>query len=108
MNHDARGVPVTGADAFALERYEKALREFQTYVGDPIATIDDALQAAPAFIAGHLLKGFAFYTLAERKFVPMAREALEAARSHAASANDRERGLIAAAELLVNGQWHDA
>ena len=46
----------------------------------PIATIDEALQAAPAFIAGHLLKALVLYTLAERKFVPMASEALDAAR----------------------------
>ena len=108
MKTDSRGVPVTGADAFALARYETAVEQFQTYVGDPIGTIDEALQAAPAFIAGHLLKALVLYTLAERKFVPMAAEALAAARPHAASANDRERGLIRAAELLVQGQWHTA
>ena len=108
MKHDARGVPVSGADTFALARYESALLQFQSYVGDPIATIDEALQAAPGFIAGHLLKALALYTLAERKFVPMATEALDATRRHAARANDRERGLIAATELLVDGRWHDA
>ncbi len=108
MKTDSRGVPVTGADAFALARYETAVEQFQTYVGDPIATIDEALQAAPAFVAGHLLKALVLYTLAERKFVPMAEEALAAARQHAASANDREHGLTHAAELLVRGQWHTA
>jgi hypothetical protein len=82
MNKDLRGVSVTGADAFALRRYETALEQFQTYVGDPVATIDEALQAAPAFIAGHMLKALALYTLAERKFVPMVIEALDAARQH--------------------------
>src|SRR5262245_23754201 len=108
MKTDLRGVAVTGADTFALGRYETALEQFQTYVGDPIATIDEALQAAPAFIAGHVLKALALYTLAERKFVPMVKEALDGARRHAAGANDRERGLIFAGDLLVEGHWHGA
>ena len=106
MSKDSRGMPVTGADAFALARYEVALEQFQGYVGDPLATIDEALQSSPSFIAGHLLKALVLYTLAERKFVPLANEALEAARLHDSRANDRERGLIAATGLLVNGEWH--
>ena len=108
MAIDSRGVPLTGADAFALARYETALEQFQSYVGDPILTIDEALQAAPSFIAGHLLKALALYTLAERKFVPTARQALAAARQHDEHANDRERGLIRAGELLVEGSWDEA
>jgi tetratricopeptide (TPR) repeat protein len=108
MKNDLRGVPVTGADTFALRRYETALEQFQTYVGDPIATIDEALRAAPAFIGGHVLKALALYTLTERRFVPMVTQALEAARQHAARANDRELGLISATELLVAGRWDSA
>ena len=74
---------MTGADAFALTRYETALQQFQSYVGDPVATIDEALQATPSFISGHLLKALVLYTLAERKFAQMAGEALAAAKSHA-------------------------
>ena len=108
MKNDLRGIPVTGADTFALRRYETALEQFQTYVGDPIATIDEALQAAPAFIAGHMLKALALYTLTERKFVPMVTQALDAARQHAGGANDRELGLISASEFLVAGRWDSA
>ena len=108
MKDDLRGIPVTGADSFALARYETALEQFQSYVGDPIATIDEALQAAPAFITGHMLKAMVLYTLAERKFVPMVTQALDAARRNAARANDRELGLIAAGELLVEGRWDTA
>ena len=108
MKKDLRGISLTGADTFALERYESALEQFQSYVGDPIATIDEALQASPGFIAGHLLKSLVLYTLAECKFVPLAAQALLAARAHAAQANDRERGLIAAAGSLIEGRWHAA
>jgi hypothetical protein len=61
MKNDLRGVHVTGANTFALQHYETALEQFQTYVGDPIATIDEALKTAPAFIAGHMLKALVLY-----------------------------------------------
>ena len=48
MSRDSRGVSMTDADAFALARYDTALQQFQSYVGDPVATIDEALQASPA------------------------------------------------------------
>jgi tetratricopeptide (TPR) repeat protein len=108
MNTDLRGIPITGGDAFARARYETALAQFQSYVGDPVGTIDEALAATPDFVAGHLLKAFVLYTLVERQFVPMAAEALANAKTHAAHANDRERGLIAAGERLVAGDWHRA
>ena len=108
MSKDSRGIGMTGTDPFALARYEKAIEQFQSYVGDPIATIDEAVQSAPSFIAGYLLKALALYTLAERKFVPAVREALAAARRYESRANDRERGLMAVTGLLVDGQWHAA
>ena len=108
MKTDARGVPMTGADAFAIARYETALQRFHSYVGDPIAAIDEATNAAPAFVAGHLFKAMALYTMAERQFVPVARASLDAAKKHVAGANDRERMMIAAAERLVAGDWHRA
>jgi tetratricopeptide (TPR) repeat protein len=108
MKNDLRGVAVTGADAFAIERYEAALGQFQSYVGDPVATIDEALQSSPAFIAGHMLKALILYTMSEHKFVPAVTEALDAARRHAGNANMRELGLIAATEQLLEGRWHRA
>jgi tetratricopeptide (TPR) repeat protein len=108
MKTDSRGIALTGADDRALARYETAIEQFQTYVGDPIATIDEALAQAPAFVAGHLLKALVVYTLAERRFAKMAKEALDAARALSASANDRERGLLAAGDALVQGRWDDA
>ena len=50
---------MTVADALALTRYETALQRFQAYMGDPVATIDEASQAAPSFISGHLFKALA-------------------------------------------------
>lgn len=108
MKTDMRGVPVTGADSLSLLRYETALNQFHSYVGDPVATIDEAITAAPAFIAAHLFKSLVLYTLSERKFVPMAAASLQDAKRHATRANVRERGLIAATDKLIDGDWHGA
>jgi tetratricopeptide (TPR) repeat protein len=108
MKTDSRGMPMTGADAFALARYETALGQFQSYTGDAIATIDEALAASPAFVAGHLFKANVLYTMGERQFVPLAAESLGQAKTHAGRANDRERMMIAATWKLVEGDWHRA
>ena len=55
MKKDSRGMALTGADERALARYETAIEQFQTYVGDPVATIYQALAESPSFVAGHLL-----------------------------------------------------
>jgi len=108
MKTDIRGVPVTGADSLSLLRYETALTQFHGYVGDPIATIDEAIAASPGFIAAHLFKSLVLFTTSERKFLPLAVASLEDAKRHASRANLRERGLIAATEQLVTGDWHRA
>src|SRR5262249_36012282 len=55
----------------------------------------------------HLLKALVLYTLAERRFVPVVGEALDAARKHVDGAHERERELFRATELLHQGRWHD-
>jgi tetratricopeptide (TPR) repeat protein len=108
MKTDSRGLALSGADDFAVARYDAAIGHFQSYVGDPIGVIDEALTTSPAFVAGHLLKANVLYTLAERQFVPMAAAALDAAKAHARTANDRERLMIDATGKLVAGDWHRA
>src|SRR4029453_4538276 len=108
MKNDSRGIALTGANDRALPRYAPAVEQFQAYVGDPIATIDEALGEAPSFVAAHLFKAIVFCTLAERRYTAMARESLGDVRAHMPSANERERGLMAAAEALVDGRWDDA
>src|SRR4029450_9366851 len=53
-------------------------------------------------------KAIVLCTLAERRFTARARESLDAARAHMTTANERERGLMAAVEALVDGRWDDA
>jgi tetratricopeptide (TPR) repeat protein len=105
MNRDARDVPVSSASREALAGYEKALAQFQSYVGDPIATLDATLAEAPDFVPGHLFKALALFTTSEKQFVPAAEASLAEATQHLGRANERERALMAATRRLLDGDW---
>jgi hypothetical protein len=108
MSLDPRGVPVSCGNRRALDLYEAALTRYQTYVGDPIATIDEALAEAPDFVLGHLFRGTVLMTFTEQRYAMQARESVETAGRLAARAGDRERGLATAARRLVDGDWDGA
>jgi tetratricopeptide (TPR) repeat protein len=105
---DARGVPVSCSDGRALDLYERALVQYQSYVGDAIATIDEALAHAPDFALGHVFRATVLMTLAERRFVEDARTSVAAAEAIASQATPREQGLITAARHLADGDWDGA
>ena len=48
------------------------------------------------------------YTLTEKKYVPDAAAALDAARAHAAIMTPREQQLLAAGDQLLRYEWDDA
>ncbi len=108
MKKDLRGVPLSTRNDEAIAHFETALKQLQTYVGDPLATLDAALEADPDFMLAHVFKVLAMATVAEQRFVPDMRAALERAQSLASHANARERGLLTAAQRFVHGQWRDA
>ncbi len=105
MQRDIRDVPVSSSSPEALSGYETALVQFQTYVGDPFATLDATLAEAPDFVMGHLFKALALYTTSEKQFVPAAEAALAEAVSRVERANARERGLMAATRRFLDGDW---
>lgn len=105
---DARGEPVSCSDQRALELFEKALVQYQSYVGDPIATIEDALTCDQDFVMGHVFRATVLTTLTERRFTEMARVSVATAESLASVANDRERALTKAARHLVDNEWDAA
>lgn len=101
MTTDIRNTPVSHATPEALEAFEKALLEFQTYSGDPIATLDAALEHEPDFVLGHLAKAGLLMTTTESRFASAAMEALVEAEKRIGRANDREKALAAATRSLV-------
>jgi len=106
MLRDARDNTVTNATPAALEAYERALRAFQTYRGDPLAPLDEAIALAPGFAGAHAAKALLMATVFERRFMHAASAALEAGRDAFAYATPREQGLVAAARQLIAGDWH--
>jgi tetratricopeptide (TPR) repeat protein len=102
---DLRGIPVSSRNARSLERFEQALREFQSYFGDPVATLDAALAEDPDFVSGHLLRATVLGLSTERRFLPAMRESVEAAEARSAIANDRERALTRAVREWLDGDW---
>lgn len=105
---DARGVPVSCGDRRALELYERALQQYQSYVGDPVATIDEALRHTPDFVLGHAFRATVLMTFTERRLAEQARVSVTSAEALLPRANARERGLVAAARRLVDGEWDAA
>jgi len=108
MQLDPRGVPVTVGRAESLGHYETALRQFQSYVGDAVATLDTAIGEDPEFVSGHLMKALVLLTLGERKFLPDVETALAAAVARSRSANPRDRALMLVARELADGDWDSA
>ena len=108
MEQDLRGLPVSSGSVRALEQYELALRQFQSYVGDPVATIDAALAEAPDFVAGHLLRALVLMTLTEKAVVADIEASLGQALRYHERANDRERGLMRAVRGFLDGDWDAA
>ena len=102
---DKRDVPVSTTNQAALDKFEAALAELQTYRGDPVATIDEALATDPDFVLGHCFKAQLFLLATERKLVPTIAESVAAAEALADRANDRERGHVAAARAWLDGNF---
>jgi tetratricopeptide (TPR) repeat protein len=105
---DARGVPLTAAGASTVDLFEVALLQYQTYVGDVVATLDEALARDPEFVLGHVMRATVLATLTERRFAEQARVNVASAEALLGQANERERGLVDAARHLVDGKWDAA
>ncbi len=100
---DDRGCPVSCEDREVLALYEHALRQQLTFVGRPVETIEAALALRPDFALGHAFRAGVLMTWSERRFAELARQSVVAAEL--LGKNDRERGLVTAARLLVEGEW---
>lgn len=103
---DSVGHTVSGCNAPALDLLEQALHAFRCFAGNPLASADAALAAAPELVMGHVLRAWLHLLATEASAVPIAREALEAAR---ALPHDAREGMhLRAIEALCNGRWHEA
>jgi hypothetical protein len=104
MLKDCRDHALTGATDKSLPHYETAVREFNLFINDPVASVDKAIAESPDFVMAHALRAWLHLLGTEPAGIPVARAALEAARKHPATA--QEQGHLAAIDHLINGRWH--
>lgn len=105
---DLRDCPVSTTSPQALDLFESALWRMLSFFGDPVADLDAAIAADPAWSLAYTMQAGFILTLTEPALVPKARDALEAARPHLGHATQREQTHFAAAELALAGRWRDA
>jgi tetratricopeptide (TPR) repeat protein len=103
---DTAGYQLTGATDEGLAHFETALHQFRCYVGDPVASVDAALSAAPQMVMVHVLKGYLHLLGTEPAALPVSRACYKAAAGLAAT--ERERGHLEAVRLLAEGRWRAA
>jgi tetratricopeptide (TPR) repeat protein len=103
---DSAGHPMTGATADALAHFETATHQFRCFIGDPVASVDAALAAAPQMVMAHVLKAYLHLFGTEPLALPVARACHAAAADLAAT--ERERGHVEAVGLLTEGRWRAA
>lgn len=105
---DRAGAPLSTSHADARDAFDRAVELFHGYYGDPVAVIDEALQAQPDFLMGYALKAGLLLTATDRRLHPLIGETLAAADRHANAAGERERGHLAAAQAWLAGDWQRA
>ena len=103
MNSDRQGNRVSGATPDAVALFDQALSEFNVYRGDPVATVDRALGAAPGFVMGHILKAHLLAMATEPQATVQAIQIAAGARS--LQMDDRERSHLIVLDELLRGNW---
>jgi hypothetical protein len=106
VTKDSAGYSVSGANPDSLAAYEKAAREMRCLIGDPVGSIQAALETSPAMPMAHALNAWLHLLGTEPGGLPVARASLRAAK--AVWADDRERGHLRAIQLLTDGRWREA
>jgi hypothetical protein len=103
---DFSGYEITGANAAALTLLEKAFHELRCYIGDPVATVERTLEAAPECVMAHVLLAYLHLLGTEPAAMPVAREAHR--NGTALFATDREKRHLHAIGEVIKGRWRSA
>jgi hypothetical protein len=103
---DSSSYETSGASAASLTLLEQAFHELRCYIGDPVATVNRALELTPELVMGHVLKAYLHLLGTEPTALPVAREAHRAGT--ALPATRRERCHLQAIGELLEGRWRSA
>ncbi|RJG43927.1 tetratricopeptide repeat protein [Mesorhizobium sp. DCY119] len=106
QERDTLGLTLSGADHESLKHYQRALHELQCFVGDPVGSVNAAIEIDPGFVMAHVLKGYLYGLSTEREAMAVACKCHEAASQ--LGATGREQAHVTSLGHLANGRWHDA
>lgn len=105
---DFRGLSVSTSNRNALAKYDHALMQYHGFAGNPVGTVNDALELDPEFILAHCFRAVVYLLAMERKLERKAARNVAAAEALATRANDRERRHIAAVRAWLDGYFERA
>ena len=105
---DARGNPSACSSRTALAAAEQALWRMMSFYDTPLADLDAAIEADPAWALPHVMKAGFLLGLTEASMLREADAHLAQARSLIGLASARERAHFEAVQLLREGRWHKA
>ena len=108
MHTDSRGVSVSTQHRSSIDAYDRAIELMHEYAGNPIAILDEALARDPSFVLGHAAKAAFIAGAGDKLYEPELRASVEAAEQLLSTANERERGLVAAARAWLDGDLERA
>ncbi len=105
---DQRGNPISYGSQDAIDRLDRAFELLHAYQADPLAEVDAVIADHPDFALAHAFRAGALATATDRVFEAELRRSVEGGERLASTANDRERGYIAAARSWLDGDWERA
>jgi tetratricopeptide (TPR) repeat protein len=87
----------------AAESFDSAVRSLNLYCGDPLASLEEAIEDSPAFAQARLLKAFILALATEPAATTQAAQIAMAVR--AMQLDEREQSQLTILEQMVAGNW---
>ena len=106
MITDRQGEALNGANQQAADLFDQAVDAFNLYRGDPVALIDQAIDAAPDCPMARIFKAHVFALATEPEASREARALVQTLKRLTLA--DRESSHVAALEHVLAGNWTQA
>jgi hypothetical protein len=110
MLNDCRGIATHTENRVALDHFDRAVASFLMHRRDTADHLAAALARDPGLVVAHGLSGFSYLLLGRSELTPIARYALETARTALAArgGTTREQALIAALAHWCEGEMEQS
>ena len=104
MQHDLHGMELSTDSVAAARAFDHAVAGYVGYRADAGQRLAPLLDADPEFALAHCLKGYLTMLSYKQANVPLATDALHAARRWAGTATAREQAHVAALDAWIDGE----